>query len=173
MEKTAKKILLCFVAATVVGSLLHLLYAMLPNAVVAVFSPMNDSPWEQLKTVFWPMLAAAFLLTRQGGKCARGPWFAALLLQSVLLLGLGCFYRMVLRGESTLVSVLIFVAVMAFGFWFSQRVQAEKITSGTRDSLAFAVFAVLVLVVLFSFLPPEGRMFADSSVVNTFATIPY
>ena len=46
MPKLSGRLLLAFAVTTVAGACLHFLYALLPNPVTALFSPVNESLWE-------------------------------------------------------------------------------------------------------------------------------
>lgn len=67
-----------FLAAAAAAVLLRGLAAALPCPATEVLSPINESPWELGKLVFWPYLTAALLLWRleplesasRGGHCA-------------------------------------------------------------------------------------------------------
>ena len=53
-----------FLLAAAAAVLLRGLAQALPCPATEVLSPMNESPWELGKLVFWPYLAAALLLWR-------------------------------------------------------------------------------------------------------------
>jgi hypothetical protein len=46
------------------GAALHFLYEAVPNPLTALISPINESVWEHLKLLFWPMLLTAFWLSQ-------------------------------------------------------------------------------------------------------------
>ena len=51
-----------FAVASLLGTLLHYLYDWLGEAVwIAPFSSVNESTWEHMKLLFWPMLAFAVI----------------------------------------------------------------------------------------------------------------
>ena len=83
---------LVFTLAVLGGAALHFLYDVWPNPLTAVLAPVNESVWEHLKLLYWPFLAAAFVLAR-GADDARGRWCGLLvgLLAAPLLL-LGAYY---------------------------------------------------------------------------------
>ena len=78
-----------FTLAVLGGAALHFLYDVWPNPLTAVLAPVNESVWEHLKLLYWPFLAAAFVLAR-GAYDARGRWcglLVGLLAAPLLLLG--------------------------------------------------------------------------------------
>ena len=51
-----------FAVTSLLGTVLHFLYEWLGDSVwVAPFSGVNESTWEHMKLLFWPMLAFAFV----------------------------------------------------------------------------------------------------------------
>ena len=54
--------LLTALGAILAGAGLHFLWQALPNPLFALISPVNESVWEHLKLLYWPMLAAALVL---------------------------------------------------------------------------------------------------------------
>lgn len=56
--------LLTALGAILAGAGLHFLWQALPNPLLALISPVNESVWEHLKLLYWPMLAAALVLAR-------------------------------------------------------------------------------------------------------------
>lgn len=173
MGKLSKNMLAAFVIATLAGACMHFVYAMLPNPVTVLVSPVNESLWEHLKILFWPYLAAALLLTRGGEKGCRAPWLLSLLLQSAAMLALGYLYHIVLTGDALAVDVGIYVLCMAAGFVLPGLLHKAGEAVVLRDVLTLAVIALAGMVILFTFLPPDSILFADLSGVNTWTTIPY
>ena len=66
-----KVFFLTAVVASLAGAALHFLHDALPNVLTALISPVNESVWEHLKLLYWPMLLSGFFLSRQAGKEAR------------------------------------------------------------------------------------------------------
>ena len=174
MWRVSKKLLTAFVAATLCGACLHFVYAMLPDPVTALFSPINESLWEHVKILFWPYLAAALLLTRGGEKGCRTPWFLSAIILSAAMLVFGWVYHIAMGGESLAVDVGAYVLLMAAGFLLLPGALRKVGENGLlRDVLGLAVIVLAAALVLFTFLPPDNILFVDLSGVNTWATIPY
>ena len=58
--------LLTALGAILAGAGLHFLWQALPNPLFALISPVNESVWEHLKLLYWPMLGAALVLAEEG-----------------------------------------------------------------------------------------------------------
>lgn len=112
-----------FVAATVLGCIWHFLYSWVPVQIVGLFAPINESVWEHLKLLLWPVLPAAAVLARRSAcpKAVASGFLTAILLMPVALLS--AYY---VAGGAFLIHGLFFdiglyVATMAFGFFLAWR----------------------------------------------------
>jgi drug/metabolite transporter (DMT)-like permease len=167
-----KSYLIAFFIATLFGAFLHFLFSLLPNAAAALFSPVAESLWEHLKLIFWPFLIASFFLTRRrpGG---WGPHLFALLLSSGLMLLFGWLYHILLGHESLRFDVVFYVIMMALAFLLAGKLPEKGFIWRWRSVAGFLVLVLGVAIVLFTFLPPGGALFADLSGAATWANIPY
>ena len=125
MPKLSGRLLLAFAVTTVAGACLHFLYALLPNPVTALFSPVNESLWEHGKILFWPYLAAMLALTRRGAPGCRTPWLLTAPLMVCAMLAAGWLYHFTLGGEAMAVDIGIYVVVMALGFLLPQALEGS------------------------------------------------
>lgn len=149
------------------GSALHFTYAWSGSRVaVALFSAVNESPWEHLKLYLYPVLVFAVVewaVVRE----LRRLLFAKLVQELVGMLFILAFfytYTGALGIESVLVDILTFVVAMAIGYWVSLRVLA----SPTRTPLpawisAVAIASVVVFFWVVTFVPPHLPLFQDHS----------
>ena len=171
MPRLSKKTLAAFAAATLAGACLHFVYALFPNVVTALFSPVNESLWEHLKIMFWPYLIAALLLTRRGERGSRGPWLLTLLLICAAMLAVGYAYHVAAMGDSLAFDIALYVVLMGAGFVLPALLDRPAVR-GRTDLLTLLALALGVAMVIFTFLPPDNVLFADLSGVNTWARIP-
>lgn len=173
MPKLSKRLLWVFAVTTVAGACLHFLYALAPNPITALFSPVNESLWEHVKILFWPYLVAALVVTRGGGKGCRTPWLLTLPILCGLMLGVGYVYHILLDGEALAVDMGLYVLLMTLGFLLPGGLHRTADAGGLRDLAALLVLVIAAAVVVFTFLPPDHVLFTDLSGVNTWSTIPY
>ena len=145
--------LLALGTAAVCGVLLYCLRLRFPNPLTEALGPANASPWETGKLVFWAMLPAAAVLRRLEGSGGAG-------LCAAILLGAGL--------GLALAAAALLAAAMALG------VHALALGRLGGDALPWygAVILLAVAYLLFSILPPTGRLFAEQAGVPA-ASIPF
>ena len=165
-----RRVILTAVCAILAGCALHFLSQLLPNAVTALFSPINESIWEHGKLLFWPFLLSALWLNR-GRPGGIRPWLMVLLGMTALMLAFGWCYHIVLQGEAMWVDIAFYAAVMALGFWISSRFSGPF--RGPLWVLPILGAAALgILFALFTLWPPQHLLFADLSSAGAWFQIP-
>lgn len=172
MKKLQCKLWLAFLIALVLGVLLHFLYGWLPNPLTSLISPVCESLWEHLKILYFPLLLSALILTK-GSPSARTARLLSLLLACGLMLGAAWLYHIPFRGESLVFDIALYVAAMALGFVLPRVLWPLGEWPGVTAVVYFLTILLGVMLVWFTFFPPEGVLFADlSGAVRTFLTIP-
>lgn len=170
MKQFSVKFWLTFAAALVLGVVLHFVYTWLPNPVTALISPVRESIWEHLKILFYPLLFAVPVL---GGKQYRTPRLLSLLLVCALELGFSWLYYIALRGESPVFGPALYGVLMLMGFLLPRVLWPLSEWPGVGRACALLTVLLGLLLVWFTFFPPEGLLFADLSyAMRTFLTIP-
>ncbi|HWS42191.1 MAG TPA: DUF6512 family protein [Pseudoflavonifractor sp.] len=172
MKRRPKRTFLVFLVALAAGVALHFVYELLPNVVTALLAPVQESLWEHVKLVYWPLLCAGLFLTRGEGKEAKGPWALAILIAAAGVLGLGYLHHIVLGGEAMAVDVGIYVLMMALAFVLARVLDLPAIRE-RAEALMLLALALGGALVLFTFLPPDWVLFMDLTRANTWSTIPY
>lgn len=169
-NSVSPRLFFAFALAALAGVCLHFVYDLLPCAVTALFSPVNESIWEHLKLIYWPYLAAMALVTGKAGRGNRGSWLFTLLVISVAMLTAGYVYHISLGGDSVAFDIGLYIVLIAAGFWLPGRL---KNCAGHSAPVLFLTVLLGFCIVLFTFLPPDHILFADLSAVHTWYTIPY
>ena len=135
------------------------------NPLVMVLAPMNESPWEMSKLVFWPYLGGALVIWRGSAVGARrGGHCVLLILMPLFMVLLGWLCHI---GGGYL-----WMIVLAAGIALYALVLCKKVWGG---ELLWYTLAILlgIAYILFSVLPPLGGPFTDPFDVSVMATIPY
>lgn len=147
--------------------LLRWLYAAWPNTLTAVLTPVDASPWEWGKALYWPLLAALLLLRWMAADGTERPGDGGLWLAAVLpLVMTGACWALGAAGESVL---WIWLVVLTMGLLAGMLLHGE--------GAALLPLALVVLLgaayLLFTVLPPLGGPFTDPADVSALAPIPY
>lgn len=168
-QQFSRRLFFAFVITTLVGTAMHFLYDLLPSPLTALFSPVNESIWEHVKLIYWPYLAAMFLVTGKEARGHRCSWLFTLLVISVSMLLAGYVYHISLGLDNLVFDIALYVFLMALGFWLPGRLNPKNARCAPVLLLVIALGAAIIL---FTFLPPDHILFADLSGVNTWYTIP-
>lgn len=149
--------LLTALGAILAGAGLHFLWQALPNPLFALISPVNESVWEHLKLLYWPMLAAALVLARGPRRIAVwAGFFPAIVLQPVFLLAL--YYGLRALGVQGLaVDLTLYVLTMAGGFLLAARLSRSGPARRLTGASLLAVMLYGAALVLFTFGGPAAR----------------
>ena len=158
-----------FLLTVFAAVLLRGLAITLPSPATEVLSPMNESPWELGKLVFWPYLCGALLLWRlePENSASRGGHCAALLAATALMVVL-CQ----LLGES--VSPYLLLCAGAAGgmalyhFLFRRR----RLWGGELLWYLLAVLLGIAYLILTA-MPLTGGIFLDPRDAAAMAAIPF
>ncbi len=157
MREVRSRWILAFILATLAGAGLHFLYALLPNPLVGLIAPVNESVWEHLKLSFWPFLAAAAALCH-GAEDAQKAWSGFLLGLLAIPAALLSAYYVLLCGfgvSGLAVDIGLYVLTMALGFWVAARRQNAQWTGILIILTAF----YCVCLLLFSLQAPPLPIF--------------
>ena len=155
-----------FLFTSALGTFLHFLYDLTGESLVsALFSAVNESIWEHMKLLFYPMLLFALTEHRAWGK--DEPRFWCVKLKGVLL-GLGLIpviyytYTGLLGLSADWFNITIFfLAAGAAYFAETKRFMKDRpCLAGEKTAQAVLVLIALLFTV-FTFFPPRIPFFQD------------
>ena len=153
-----------FALSTLVGTLLHFLYEWFPSPVVAVFSGVNESTWEHMKLLFWPLFAYAII---QGIFFKDIPEFFSVKLRGTLL-GLILIpvifytYNGVIGKSPDWINISIFFVSAACAYIYEARLFSRKKSHTVPKKYAILCFALIALMfAVFTFKTPTIEIFRD------------
>lgn len=157
--------LMGFAVTALLGTLLHFLYEWLGEAAwIAPFSAVNESTWEHMKLLYWPMLLFAVIQFAAGG-VGRTFWCVALrgMLRGLAAIPL-LFYTFngVIGPSSAFWNIAIFfiAAAIAYRYEAKQLSRADLSCRASRLALLCLV-AIGFLFLLFTFATPHLAIFRD------------
>ena len=154
-----------FAAVTFSGTILHFLYDWTGGSIlVSPFSGVNESTWEHMKLLFWPLLLFA-LAQRQFFKEQANYWcvkLAEILLGLTLIPVLFYTYNGVFGKSPDWINIAIFYITAILVFLYEWWAFKKDRLPCKYPWLAFAtIFLIGVLFVVFTFTPPQIPLFED------------
>jgi hypothetical protein len=153
----------------VFGTILHFVYEWSGNnAIVGVFSAVNESTWEHLKLLFWPALFfSIFEYTLLGKYFYNYITAKAISLYGGVLLIISSFYTYtgVIGKHLLAVDIAIFIISVMISQYIGYRITTSKAKVGQIGNM-LSVIAIVVLIiafVVFTVHPPQIPLFKDPS----------
>ena len=160
-----------FAVTSLLGTVLHFLYDWLNgSAWIAPFSGVNESTWEHMKLLFWPMFLYAvfqsfFFRDREDfwRVKLRGVLLGLFLIPTIFYL-----YNGVIGKSPDWVNIAIFFVSAAAAYIYEYRLFKKGTAVSENPKLAVAVLSVIALLfIVFTFFTPEIGIFEDP-LTNTY-----
>lgn len=156
-----------FLFVCAAGTALHFLYQWSGESVAAApFAAVNESVWEHMKLLFWPMLLWAGAERAVLGGYSRGFWPAkalGILLGLALIPALYYTYTGALGVSVMWVDIAIFFVAAAAAFLAETRMLARdwRCRGGARASALVLLLLLSAAFVLCTFVPSRVPLFRD------------
>ena len=154
-----------FALVTFGGTILHFLYDWTGGSIlVTPFSGVNESTWEHMKLLFWPLFLFT-LVQRQFFKDQENYWcvkLAEILLGLVLIPLLFYTYNGAFGKSPDWINIAIFyisaALVFLFDYWMFRR---DRLPCKYPRLALAAICLIGVLFAVFTFAPPQIQLFQD------------
>ncbi|MDD3339821.1 MAG: DUF6512 family protein [Lachnospiraceae bacterium] len=151
---------------SILGVLMHFVYEWSSsNRFVGLFSPINESTWEHMKLLFFPMLLYGFLesLIVPSSTSKKAATGVGILVGTALIPILFYTYSGILGYNIPALDISIFFVSVLAAFFIRHRC----ILSGKCEKYALPVLILIMLwwavFFLFTYMPPSLGIFAPPS----------
>lgn len=164
-----KKTILTFqilstVFTVILGTILHFTYKWSnKNPLVVTFSAVNESTWEHLKLLFFPMLITTIIGYLYIGKiapnflCAKTIGIIVAMLFTVIFF---YTYTGILGTNYAILNILTFIFSAILGEYVSYKLMYSVFES--NNNIAVFILSVLFIsFIIFTFFPPKIGLFKD------------
>ena len=166
-NKLIKVELIVILFCLILGTLLHFTYEWSgENLFIGSFSAVNESVWEHLKLVFYPMLIAAiveyFFVKDVSNNYVEAKTIG--IFTAICFIIVSFFTYSGIIGTSIIViDILIFIISIIWGEYVAYRLmKRENESTVTTESLSIIILVFLLLCfIIFTYLPPEVNLFRD------------
>jgi hypothetical protein len=154
-----------FSVTSLLGTLLHYLYDISENSpILAPFSGVNESTWEHMKLLFWPMLLFLifqyfFFRERKDFLCVK---LRGMLLGLLLIPIIFYTYNGVIGKSPDWINISIFFIAAATAYIYEYRRFKNNAVPCKNPILPITILALFsVAFVVFTFITPRLGIFKD------------
>ena len=154
-----------FAVTSLGGTILHFLYDRLGGAIwVSPFSGVNESTWEHMKLLFWPMFIYAvvqsfFFRDREDFWCVK---LRGILLGLILIPVIFYTYNGVIGKSPDWLNIAIFFISAAISYICETRLFNSGKKKCRHPKLAIAILILIaILFAVFTYAAPEIGIFKD------------
>ena len=155
-----------FLFVSILGTGLHFLFELTERWIGAsFFSAVNESIWEHMKLLFYPMLLFALIQRRFWGSMQENFWCikATGILAGLLLIpALYYTYTGILGVSADWFNITIFFLAAGFTYWLEAKLFQKPFFCNNQKRCAIAsIFLWIILFTLFTFYPLRIPFFRD------------
>ena len=154
----------------ILGTLLHFTYEWSgENMIVGLFSAVNESTWEHLKLLFFPMVLMAIIGSFVIKRKTYNYWFAqALGIVSAMVFTLVVFYTYtgMIGTNFGIINIAIFIIAVCVGQYIAYRTMTSAKIYDIEGISIFFLIILLFLFILYTYSPPRIALFQDPITKN-------
>ena len=153
---------------SILGSFFHFTYELSGyNIVIGSFSAVNESVWEHLKLVFFPLLIFSAIeymkIKKEANNFLLGKAIASYVMPAVIVI-IFYSYEMATGSHSFAIDMLSYFVSIIVGQFISYKILcSEKKGKGIQIISLIAIIILALIFVIFTFIPPEIFIFEDST----------
>jgi Na+/H+-dicarboxylate symporter len=151
--------------ALLMGVGLHDLFQLWPSIITEFIAPVNESIWEHVKIVLFPLLLVEFLFYP---KTHRTNGLTAILLVCGGMLVLAWLYHVAWGGRLFVVDLVLFAGTILLYFVLSS---CLNVPESWRSILTGVYIIVIGLVLAFTITPPHGTLFNDPALADAWVNL--
>jgi len=148
----------------ILGTLLHFTYEWSnKNIIVSLFSSINESTWEHLKLVFFPMLLTSIIGYFALAHPHKNYWCSRAIGISTAMIFIIVFfytYSGIFGKNIALIDISSFIISVIIGEYTAYTIQKNSILCNNKTAITFLI-ALTISFVLFTFNPPKIGLFKN------------
>lgn len=165
MNKLKKYTILGSVFVMILGSFAHFFYDWTnENALVGLFTPINESTWEHMKLVYFPMLIFSIYIVQKYKDtypCITSAFLSAILVGTWLIPVLFYTYTGIIGMSIMFFDVSTFFVAVIVSFYTAYRLTLSCKMDKFTNLLYILVGVMFVFFLLFTIFTPDIALFKD------------
>ena len=157
----------------ITGTLAHFLYEWSGNNYIAgLFTPTNESIWEHMKLLFFPMLIYSLIIIFKFKKtypCIISSLCFGILAGTLLIPIFYYGYTSIVDKDIFILDIGIFILSIIIAFRLSYKLTLSCSLEPYTFLLCCSICVLFICFILFTYCPPKARIFEDPTVSQTTA----
>lgn len=159
----------------ILGTILHFTYDWSSNnIIVGLFSPVNESVWEHLKLLFYPMLLISIIRYFNKEKESYNYWLAqmsGIIISLMFIIIFFYTYTGIIGQNFFLLDIGSFIIGVLIWQYVIDRILKIKKTLKLETLSVLIIIIILILFIIFTVYPPILPLFEDP-IYGTFGIEP-
>ena len=152
------------------GVLFHFIFELTDNnVIVGLFAPVNESIWEHLKLIFFPMIIQSIIGYIYKGKEINNYFWAktqGIIFSMIFVVIFYYTYTGIIGKNIDFINIGSYCVAIILGQYYS----LKKMNNNDSKNLLYVVLILIVIsfyFIIFTFNPPKINLFKDP-ITNTF-----
>ncbi|MEA4973343.1 MAG: DUF6512 family protein [Candidatus Metalachnospira sp.] len=154
-----------FIFVSVIGTLAHFLYEFSKqNVLVGLISPVNESTWEHMKLIFFPMLMYSLFLIpklQNNYPCIKSSLFLGIIIGTFLIPILFYTYTGILGYNKLALDISVFIISVLIAFFTAYKLTLSCKSDPYIKVITFCVFILAILFFIYTYFPPQLEIFKE------------
>lgn len=163
------------VVCLILGTILHFTYEIsLNNTFVGIFSATNESVWEHLKLIFYPMLLMAIIGYFIIGNKYKNYCFAqikGIIISMIFVVIFFYTYTGIIGRNIGIVDIATFIFSIIGGEYVIYKTIRDKRNFNAEAVSVILAILILIMFIVFTIYPPKIPLFEDP-IYGTFGIEP-
>ncbi len=164
MKRLKSYIIAGIIFVSILGTLFHFVYEWSGNnIIVGLFTPVNESTWEHMKLLFFPMLLFSSYMTaklRQQYPCVGSAMTLGTLVGTFLIPVLFYTYSGILGFNLAAIDIATFYISVIVAFFTAYKAALSCKAEPYKNVLDILQFALAAAFIIFTVFPPNIGLFA-------------
>lgn len=153
------------------GTFSHFLYDWTGNnPIVGLFTPINESIWEHMKLLFFPMLLYSLIMILKfypKYSCITSALCFGILVGTLLIPLFYYAYTFILGKNVFILDLSTFILSIFIAFWLSYKLTLSCRLESYTPLLCILVCILFICFLVFTYHPPEAAIFQAPTISKT------
>ena len=167
INKLLKMQIIVIIVCVILGTLLHFTYQWSEeNLLVTSFSSVNESVWEHLKLIFYPMLIMAIIeypfVKEIANNYIESKTIGIFIAMSFMVVSFFT-YTGILGTNFAVINILLFIISIILGEWIAYKLMKinNKSTAITKILASIIILFFLICFIVLTYYTPVVNLFRD------------